>query len=173
MKTNENLPAGEKIRAVSISAGPTPENDYYINGEKYLESVKRATEAGILVLDCSIKSGKIGSCRYDYNNPEDVFLCKPGSISRSEWGNKNHILAPVSYRTIAEEHRKGDFSYQYVGDGGQSWAIPYVAGVLAMGWEINSELSADEILEILFDTAYVDSNGNKYICPTAFVDYLK
>lgn len=172
VETNKNLPAGEKIRVVSISGAPTPSNDGWTNGEKYLESVTRAAEAGILVLDCSSENGRIGACGYNFDNPEDVSLCKPGFLSSPGWSHKNDILAPVQYRTTAEEDSKGDFSYQYDGDGGLSWSIPYVAGVLAMGWEIKPELTADEIMDILFNTAYVDSDGNKYINPTAFIDYL-
>jgi len=165
VETNKNLPEGEKIRVISISAAPTPSNKDWTNGKAYLESVKRAKEAGILVLDCSTENGIIGACVYDFNNPEDVALCRTLS-----WAKKG-ILTPVQ-RTTAEEYDKGDFSYQYDGEGGLSWAIPYAAGVLAMGWEIRPELTADEIVKILSDTAYINAEGNRFIHPTAFIDYL-
>lgn len=172
VETNKNLPDGEKIRVISISGAPTHCNDDWTNGEKYLESVKRATEARILILDCSSENGMIGACGYDFDNPEDVSLCKPGYLNNPVW-NKDDILVPVQYRTLAEEYfSKGDITYQYTGEGGLSWGIPYVAGVLAMGWEVTPELTADEIIDILFDTAYVDSSGYKYINPTAFISYL-
>jgi hypothetical protein len=172
VETNKNLPAGKKIRVVSISAAPTSSNKDFTNGEKYLESVKRATEAGILVLDCSSENGRIGACGYNFDNPEDVSLCKPGFSSSPVWNDKSDILAPVRYRTTAEEYSKGVSSYQYDGDGGLSWGIPYAAGVLAMGWEIKPELTADQIMGILSDTAYVSSDGYKFINPTAFINYL-
>jgi hypothetical protein len=168
VEKNKALPEGEKIRVVSISAAPTPKNNnIWANGEKYIESVKKAKEAGILVLDCSDEHGFIGACGYDVNNPEDVTLCKTLA-----WGKKG-LLVPMLYRTTAEVYSEGDFSYQYFGSGGLSSAIPYAAGVLAMGWEIRPELTADEIVQILFDTSYTDGDGNKFIYPAAFIDYLK
>lgn len=174
VEKNKSLPEGEKIRVVSISASPTPSySEGWTNGQKYIESFERAKEAGILVLDCSSENGIIGACGYDFNNPEDVTLCRPGFLQSNGWNNKKDILAPVSYRTTAEVYNEGDFSYQYTGEGGLSWGIPYAAGVLAMGWEVKPGLSADEMVQILRDTAYVDKDGFKYINPTAFIDYLK
>jgi len=174
VEKNENLPSGEKIKVVSISAAPTPLNgSMWINGEKYLASVKKAQEAGILVLDCSDEFGIIGACGYDFDSPEDVTLCRPGFMNNQGWSIPGHILAPIWYRTTAEQYYEGDFSYFYSGNSGLSWAIPYAAGVLAMGWQVKPELTADEIVLILRDTAYVGSDGNKYIYPTAFIKYLQ
>ena len=173
---NNSLPDSEKIRVISISASPTPSYDVWINGEQYLDSVTRAQEAGILVLDCSMEHGFIRACSYSFEDPDDITLCRPGFLDTPAWmwmPSPNYILAPVSYRTIAEVYADGVFSYAYFGLGGLSWGIPYAAGVLAMGWEVNPELKPDEIVDILFSTAYVDNNGNHYIYPTAFIDYLQ
>ena len=193
VEINGSLPDGEKIRAVCIS--PNPENpEPWINVNKYLASFKRATEAGILVIDCTNEHGLIiGALRYDYKNPEDISLCRPMSLYRikisdyhykdaedilndGEDGNANIIRAPVNYRTAAEAYNSGGneyYSYQYNGMGRLSWALPYVTGVLSMGWQVNPELEPDEIIKILFDTAYTDDKNNKYIYPEAFIGYLK
>jgi len=42
------------------------------------------------------------------------------------------LLVPCSPRTTAEEYVKGDCAFQYCGEGGLSWGIPYAAGVLAL-----------------------------------------
>ena len=175
VEKNNTLADGEKIRVVSISAAPVPSNNIWVNGEMYIESVRCAQEAGILVLDCSNEFGIIGACGYDFDNPEDVTLCKPGFIaSQSQgWNDKTDILAPIWYRTVAEIYSEDDFSYAYEAQGGLSWGIPYAAGILALGWEIRPELTPDEIVQILSDTAYVGSGGNKYIYPTAFIEYLQ
>ncbi|MCL2517614.1 MAG: S8 family serine peptidase [Oscillospiraceae bacterium] len=173
VETNKTLPDSEKIRVVSISAAPTPTNPDWTNGKIYLESVKRAKEAGILVLDCSQEHRIIGACGYDFSNPEEVTKCRSGFLSSPGWINKTDILAPVNYRTSAEVYREGEFSYQYTGEGGLSWAMPYAAGVLAMGWQVKPELTADEIMQILRDTAYVDASGLKYINPLAFIEYIQ
>jgi len=79
----------------------------------------------------------------------------------------------MCYRTVAEALTEGVYSYTYQNYGGLSSAIPYAAGVLAMGWEIKPELTADEIVQILLDTAYAEKNGDRFIYPTAFIEYLK
>ena len=171
---NSSLPESERIRVISVSASPTPSYDVWINSDQYIDSVIRAQEAGILVLDCSLEHGFVRVCSYSFENPEDVTLCRPGFLDGSTWmPSQDSILVPVAYRTIAEVYSDGDFSYAYFGDGGLSWGIPYAAGVFALGWEINPDLSPDEMVNIVFETAYIDSNGNKYIFPTAFIDYIE
>jgi hypothetical protein len=175
IEINNSLPDSEKIRVVSIFNAPTSSNSHFKNIEKYLESYERATRAGILVLDCSPENSIIGACTFDFDNPDDVTLCRPGYANgtRRSWRNRDNILAPAGYRTMAEVYNGNEFSYQYDGTGSLSWAIPYTAGVLAMGWQVKPELRSDEIVKILFDTAYVDKDNYKYIYPIAFIEYLK
>ncbi|MCL2044811.1 MAG: S8/S53 family peptidase [Oscillospiraceae bacterium] len=170
IEKNKELDNADKIRAVVIWANPLA----WANGDLYLESVIKAQEAGILVLDSSEELTFIAPNAYDYLDPEDVSLCveRPTypSIMQS---NKDIIYAPSSYRTVAESYREGYYNYRYFGMGGVGFtSIPYVAGVLALGWQVRPELTSDEIVDILFQTAYVDLNGLKHIYPTAFIDYL-
>jgi hypothetical protein len=65
------------------------------------------------------------------------------------------------------------FSYQYTGWGGLSWSMPYLAGVLAMGWQLNPQLTNEQILDLLFDSAYVTENHMKVIDPPAFIELVK
>ena len=173
VEKNKTLPESEKIKVASISATPTPLADGYrdasqiVNGEKYLASYRRATESGILVLDASLENGIIGAARYDFSSPEDITLCQVVGY------NDRAIFAPMAYRTTSAVHSEGDYSYQYMGFGGLSSAIPWAAGVLALGWQVSPELTADEILRILMETAYVDHEGYKFIFPAAFIDYLQ
>ena len=177
VEKNKMLPNDQKIKIVNISVAPTPlisgDNEGrpgWANGEKYLESYNRAIESGLLVLDASLENGIIGACEYDFENPEDVTLC---NLVDSGWGKKE-ILAPMMYRTIAEALTDdGVYSYTYQPYGGLSSAIPYAAGIVALGWEVRPDLTADEIMQILLNTAYVGKDGNKYIYPNAFIDYLK
>jgi len=189
VERNKTLPDGEKIKVVCIS--PNPKDMLpWINVIDYLESFKRAEDAGILVLDCTNEHGVIlGACYYDFDDPENVKLCKPirpyrimiapyhydtiQDIYIDEEDDSIMLRVPVNYRTMAETYGEGDFSYQYEGSGDLSWAIPYATGVLAMGWQVKPELKPNEIVKILFDTAYVDKDGKQYINPTAFIDYLR
>jgi hypothetical protein len=74
---------------------------------------------------------------------------------------------------LAEEYEAGKPSWTYWGNGGLSWAIPYAAGVLAMGWQVNPHLGNDEIVELLFETAYVNTGGYQFINPPAFIEAVK
>ena len=192
VETNETLPAGEKIRVACVS--PNPRDPLpWINVDKYLESIIRARQAGILVLDCTVEHGIIvGACNFDFENREDAASCKPVRayrifISQYHYDNvqdlyhdeeemtspENMIRVPINHRTMAQAYDNGEFSYQYDGKGELSWAMPYITGVLAMGWQVKPELTADEIVKILFDTAYVDGNNNKIIYPAKFIEYLQ
>lgn len=80
---------------------------------------------------------------------------------------------PSSPRTTAEDGGTDEIGYQYYGIGGLSWAIPYCAGVLAMGWQVNPELSPEQIRELLFKSAFTKKNGAKIINPGEFIRLIK
>ena len=171
VEKNKTLPASNKIRVVSISADPSYIEWFPKNQDLWKAAYARATAAGILVLDCSEEYGFIGKCYYDPNNPESVASCKPGSPNKP-LVDPSVIRAPASYRTQAEHANWSLFGYQYTGPGGTSWSIPYVAGVLAMGWQIRPEMTGEQMKALLFSTAYVTPEGAKIINPPAFIQAL-
>lgn len=175
IEQNRNLPASEKIRVVSVSAAPgmagTPAES---NQKKWDAALARAQAEGILVLDCTPHHGFIGSCWLNSFNVEDVTLCTPGFPGQQSHGfTPDKLLAPTCPRTTAEQYNKNDFSYQYCGRGGLSWAIPYVAGVLAMGWQVNPDLTGEQMKNLLFDSAATTPAGAKIINPARFIALVK
>jgi len=93
---------------------------------------------------------------------------------------EGRLLAPVGLRTTAEESRKGRSGYQFTGLHeqtfwlhGSSWSMPYVAGVAALGWQVNPGLSAPRMKQLLFESAHVLPGGEKIINPTAFIEAVK
>lgn len=173
---NSKLPEGEKIRVVSVSAAPSGEGSMFSkNLEMWDEAVLAAKEAGILVLDCrnSEETGIISPAYYDTEDPDDVTKCTGGFPTMTFMIPSTHIGVPVSFRTVAEEYTEGSPSYQYTGQGGLSWGIPYAAGVLAMGWQVNPELGNDQIIEILFETCSIAKDGSNIINPVAFIEAVK
>lgn len=173
---NEKLPEGEKIRLVSVSAAPSGEGSPYTeNTQMWVEAVQAAQEAGILVIDC--RSGEktcfVGPAYFDPQDRDAVSLCKGGFPDSTGRMPADRIGAPVSYRTVAEEYVADKPSYQYDAHGGLSWGVPYVAGLLALGWQVNPELSNEEIVRILFDTAFVDNEGNRVVNPPAFIEAIE
>ena len=177
IKQNKKVPASEKIRVVSVSAAPSgPGAPRDRNQHMWDEACARAEAEGILVLDCTSHHGFIGRCWYNARVPESVSACTPGdprSEVKKQYFNSDRILVPSAPRTTAEEYDKGDCSYQYCGTGGLSWSIPYCAGVLAMAWQVNPELSPEQMRELLFKSAYTKKNGAKIINPKRFIRFVK
>ena len=174
---NEKLPAGEKIRVVSVSAAPSgPGSPFKKSKEMWDTACARAEKAGILVLDCTGHHGFLGPCYYDATDPEAVSRCKPGFPSRPGMNVRVRgklLLVPCSPRTTAEEYVKGDCAFQYCGEGGLSWGIPYAAGVLALGWQARPELTGPHMRELLFASAHVTPEGAKIINPPEFIRMVR
>jgi hypothetical protein len=74
---------------------------------------------------------------------------------------------------MAEQQQKDRFTYQYNAEGGQSWAVPYVAGVLAMGWQVNPGLGPEKMKEILFNSAAKGQGGAKIIDPQRLIGMVR
>ena len=174
IEQNKLLGASAKIRVVSVSAAPSgPGSPFEKNQQMWDEACARAEEAGMLVLDCTTHRGFIDACWYDASNPDNVPKCTPGYPGRTAPTRPGCILVPSSPRTTAEQYHKGEFAYQYCGRGGLSWTIPYCAGVLALGWEVNPDLSPQQIRDLLFRSAYVNKTGQRIINPRQFIRFVK
>lgn len=176
IEENKKLPDGEKIRVVSVSAAPSGEETLFTkNLHMWDEAVFAAQEEGILVLDCRINSetGIIAPAFYDPDDPDNVHKCIGGFPTSVYKVPSSEIGVPTSYRTVAEEYFEGSPSYQYTGQGGLSWGIPYAAGVLALGWQVNPSLNNDQILQLLFDTCTIANDGSNIINPPAFIEAVK
>jgi hypothetical protein len=172
---NAKLPKEDKIRAVSVSAAPSGSGSPFTkNNSLWDEAFQMAQDSGILVFDCTNK-GITAPGYYDINSPESCEKFKEGWPQTAAFVNSvdEKIFVPTSYRTVAEHYKKGYYSYQYTGQGGLSWGIPYMTGVLALGWQVNPSLSNKEIVDILFSTAYKNKTGNKIINPQAFIEKIK
>lgn len=173
IETNETLPEEEKIRVVSVSAAPS--SQAFANKDSWLPMVQRAEENGMIVLDCTDKHGVITPCYYSVEDPDDFSLVKVGFKDSGEGTMlpTDDLFAPCSSRTVAEQYLEDEPSYAYYGNGGLSWSIPYAAGVLAMGFQLRPEMTGEEMLACLMDTAYVREDGFKIINPPAFIEALQ
>ncbi len=172
---NEKLPEASKIRAVSVSAIPSGIwSEYTKNNDAWDAAYKRATEAGILVLDCTYEQGITVPCTYDPHDPDNVAKCVPNWTGPVNPPHKR-INIPTSRTSATEDDGDGQvhFSYQFSGDGGLSWSTPYLTGVLAMGWQVNPDLTSSQILDMLYASAYITENKMKVINPKAFIDLVK
>jgi serine protease AprX len=174
IEKNAGLADGDKIRAVSVSAAPSGRGSPFSkNNDLWVQARNRALEEGILVLDCTSDYGFISSCWCDPNDPENITKCKPGFPGMTGWYRSEKLMTPCSVRTTAEQYEKDRAGYQYTGRGGLSWGIPYATGVLALGWQINPDLTAARAKELLFESAYSTAEGQKIINPGKFVELVK
>lgn len=174
IEQNRKLPASKKIRVVSVSASPSgPDSPFDKNQQMWDRACEQAEAENILVLDCTAHHGFISPCWYDRNAPESLIRCTPGYPGREPRTYTGRILVPSSPRTTAEEFDKGDFNYQYCGRGGLSWAIPYCAGVLALGWQIRPEIGPEQMRELLFKSAYIHKSGDRIINPNGFIRLVR
>ena len=139
------------------------------------EAVLAAQEEGILVLDCTVNksTGFLYPAFFDYENRDDITLSKGGYPDSLYRVRDDGIGVPTDFRTVAQEFQEGKPTYQYDGQGGRSWGIPYGAGVCALGWQINPNLTSDEIVDLLFETRYEGEGGSNMINPVAFVEAVE
>lgn len=172
---NKKLTEADKIRVVSVSAAPSGNGSpFKKNKKQWDEAMEKAANANILVLDCTETYGFINLGYYNPEDPENIELVKSGWPQDKSYAiPENEICAPSSYRTVAEEYVSKEYSYQYTGRGGLSWAIPYVAGVCALGWQVNPKITARQMKEILVKSAYVTKENARVINPAAVVTMAK
>jgi hypothetical protein len=170
---NSKLAPGEKIRVVSVSAAPSGPGSFVGDRKEWDTACQRAEAAGMVVLDCTTHRGFIGCCYYDRDDPETVAKCRSGYPGLKPWPRRDHLLAPGSPRTTAEEYTPGENGYQYCPRGGQSLAVPYCAGVLALGFQVRPEIPAARMKRLLLDSAFVGPDEAKFIDPRAFIAAVK
>jgi len=179
---NKTLPIDEKIRAVSVSAEPSGSGTTFTKNTSLWDSAySNAIKSGLIVLDCTKNNSITFPCYYDIENPDSISKCLPGYPgSTYEVGypgitnvNLNRIYVPNSLRTVAEEYTKGECSYTYWGRGGLSWAVPYLVGTLALGWQLRPDISGQEMIKLLYSTSYSKENGMKIIQPKLFIDSVR
>ena len=170
IEQNRQLPQDRKIKVVSVSAAPSGSGSLFTKNQPMWDEACRKAEAeGMLVLDCTQHRGLIGPGFFEKTAEDDPASCRAGfpPDGFSSYSS-NRVCVPTCPRTTAEETVKGEFSYIYWGEGGLSWAIPYAAGVLAMGWQVWPEATPEQMKELLFETAYFSPIGAKIIHPVKF-----
>ena len=93
----------------------------------------------------------------------------------NRWSAKDQEIAPTPQTVASESLAEGKVQYEYwfTGYGALSWSIPYLAGVLALGWQINPKLSKEEILHLIYTSAAAIGDGQKVIDPVSFSQLVK
>ncbi len=161
---NRSLPEKEKIRVVSISTGVFSGQPHY---EEWEEALKQADAQGILVVTCdqavldygilSLSPGK---------DPNDPNSYKPG-IYVSEG---DVIRVPGANKTVAS-HRGADV-YTFDRSGGMSWGAPYIAGLAALAFQVDPEITPKEIIQFLVGTV-IKTECGPIANPPGFIEAIQ
>lgn len=180
------------ISVISISSGFDGYDDYNNNKEELFTIIKKAKTAGIAVItnnkELDPERCPIGrNPDKDINSPENATLWRywtqkseKGQVALYDYYKEkdkdNILLIPGENRTVAGEHN----DYRYEGnDGGDSWTVPYLAGVYALAKQVNPEITYDEFYKIALQTAtpaHDAANGDyigKIINPTQIIEQCK
>jgi len=173
LEINTELPAGKKIRAVSISdAISRKDPEIY---KKWQNLVQRANEERIAVIYSDGQTTHAvftwGGCPpfLDRNDPENydyAFWPKNEDDKHAE-----KIILPADYRTTAQ-NREND-AFVYWGDGGFSWAIPYFVGLAALAWSIDEDIAIEDIYRLVNETKTRTSMGRYVVNPVNFIEAVK
>lgn len=170
LEENELLEENKKIKFVSFSADPL---NWKYNTDLWEQAVSKAYDRGIIVLDCTQKKYSIHQAYYDINDINDMQKIKPFYPDTKNLSPlKGELLVPTSRRTVAEIYNDGIYSYAYYGIGGLSWGIPYLAGTLALGQQIYNELTAEELMNLIYSTSYISETGHNFIYPENFTNKI-
>ncbi len=176
---NAQLPAAQKIRVVSISRGFNPQD----NGSEEFEAAKQALEKdGVAVF--TTNDVHTLSRNHSLDDPENTAnYCRP-----AYWFGKRdvkflaadiqEVVVPTDFRVIASETGTG--SYVHYANGGLSWAVPYVAGLYALGVQVYPQLTKEIFVKAANETATVrncEYEGEKFsmplVNPVNLINYLK
>ncbi len=77
---------------------------------------------------------------------------------------------PADFRTTG--NNKDNTHYTYWGDGGFSWAIPYLTELAGLAWGIDESLTIEQIFELLIETKTETASGKLVINPDGFIEVV-
>ena len=93
------------------------------------------------------------------------------AVLRKIVGKDKKIIIPCDYRTMASNTGPNEFMYN--GKGGLSWAVPYLTGLFALAFQINPNLTKEEIANAINNTAVKNKKGFKVVNPRGFIDAIR
>ena len=151
---NTQLPAEKKIRVVSISRGFSPDD----LGAEEFEAAKSALEKdGVAVF--TTNDVFTLSRNHTLDDPENVAnYCRAAYWAKPAWVHRwsadmPAVIVPTDFRVIASPTGKND--YVHYSQGGLSWAVPYVAGLYALGVQIYPQLTKEIFMQAVHDASTV------------------
>ncbi len=164
IELNKNLDKSKKIRVISISLGAFSQRPNY---ELWKNVVERANKNGILVVTCDPEFLKFGTLKHIENKSYD----DPENFKKGRYVSPgDELLVPAGNRTTASHY--GTDVYTYWKDGGMSWAVPYLAGLAVLAYQVNPEIEPQKIVELWLKTASRTDAG-PIVNPIGFIEAVR
>jgi serine protease AprX len=161
---NKTLTDQPKIRVVSISLGAFSQRP---NFDLWKAAVEKASQNGILVVTCDPTFLRLATLRRDPNgDPNDPSCYTTGRYSALGAA----LCVPAGNRTTASHYGRDVYTYWI--EGGMSWAVPYLAGLAALAFQIDPEIPPAQIVELWTSTATKSSAG-PIVNPPKFIEAVR
>lgn len=172
IEINRSLPKDEKIKIIGMSHRVADKKDgYYLKNSHLLrKAIEKAEKEGIMVIDCDTFDDPILLSVKADKDPDNYKNYTVATKYTSD-NPKGKLCIPTS-RTYAAGYIDDKDFYQYTQTGGQSWAVPYIVGVITMGLQINPDLTKKEAMSYLYKSGH-DFKGGKIINPEGFIELVK
>lgn len=167
VKTNASLPAEKKIKVIGLSDTADPNEK---NVEEMKKAMKEAETQGIKILDVTtfkIIPLTIDSMK-DKNNPSNYKVAHWSEAYEKSLDASDLFYVPSSGRTTATGDHGDSKETIYWTNGGLSWTVPYIEGVIALGLQVDPTLEMDKAYQYLLDSGTPFRKG-KMINPAGFV----
>ena len=149
LDVNQQLPAGRKMRVISISMGWSPDNPGY---SEAMAAVERGKREQVFVLSTALR--RTHQLRFDglgreaMADPNQWGNFGPGSWWASLfWSGEmrfkpgTRFCVPMDARVTASP--TGPEDYVYYQGGGWSWAVPWVAGLYALACQVSPDMTPE------------------------------
>lgn len=161
---NKTLTDRPKIRVVSISLGMFSQ---WPNFDVWKAAVEKASQNGILVVTCDPAVLPLATLRRDpAGDPNDPARYTTGRYSHGHPA----LCVPAGNRTTASHF--GPDVYTYWVEGGMSWAVPYLAGLAALAFQVDPEIKPAQIVDLWTATATKTAAG-PIVNPPGFIEAVR
>lgn len=181
---NEQLPADQTIRVISMSTGWQPAMPGYYD---LLRAVDEAKRSGVFVVNAGMQAydgySIQGLGRFPLADPNDFNAYEPGVFWERGFyegrGVGGALLLPMDSRTVASA--SGSDEYEFARIGGISWSVPYVAGLYALAAQVEPDITPEVFWALAMETGRtveVERDGQVYplgriVDPVALIGALQ
>lgn len=151
MEINKRLAKADRIRVVSISLSM---GRSWKNYDKAIAAIARAEKAGVWVLTVDDEKFRLdGMERPPLADPEAASSYEGGIMfTGNRRGAASGILQiPMDSRTVADPNGQNEYFFSRIG--GQSWIVPWVAGLYALACQARPDVTPALFWKTALETA--------------------